>query len=160
MKRIGLVTALALAACGGSSDGGSGGGARSERDAFIGVWSGSGQVTMTLASPLGQTPADLPVEGTLVIVPGEAPDALIIADPSGCVLRATVAGAIASVEPGTKCASNQGSATTTLHLDRGTATLDGDSLELESEGSAEVSSLFFQGQGSYRATSLFVRQGE
>ena len=159
MRKIGLLAGLALAACGGGGDGGPSL-ARTGRDAFVGIWSGSGEVSMTLTTPYGPTPANLPVEGLLVIAVGAGPDTLVLADSTGCTLLATVSGEVATVEPGASCTSSQGSTTTTLFLDLGSATLEGDSLELVSEGSAEVSSGGFQTRGPYRARSTFVRQGE
>jgi len=95
---FGLVSVLALSACDGDGE---------SRDygRFVGTWRATSG-TITTICP-GYAPTTEPFTGTLTWSAGVSSD-LVMADASGCVTQADVAGATATGLPGQTCSSSDG----------------------------------------------------
>jgi len=98
MKMFGLVSVLALSACGGDGE-------SRDNGRFVGTWRTTSG-TITTICP-GYAPTTDPFTGTLTWSAGVSSD-LVMTDLNGCVTQADVAGATATGVPGQTCTTPDG----------------------------------------------------
>lgn len=143
MRALASIVVVALAACGGSTNGGngsgsdgggsdgsgssSGGGDGAGSDPWVGTWACTGTESNTFTEPAGAKPEDKDTASTVTIVDnGDGTVTATSNPPDGgitCSLKSTVSGdTLTLVTGGQSCANNNG---TTEIYTSGSATLSG-----------------------------------